>query len=84
MRLVRAMCEELALPAALLALEDGERRLTNLLHVGELLHAAAVEGALAPGAALAWLRTEIARGTSPGDDAARQLRLESDEEARRS
>jgi exodeoxyribonuclease V beta subunit len=81
MRLVRALCDELALPARLLSLVDGERRLTNLLHVGELLHAAAVEAALAPGASLAWLRTEIARGTSPGDDAARQLRLESDDEA---
>ncbi len=81
MRLVRALCDDLALPARLLALADGERRLTNLLHLGELLHAAATDRALAPGAALAWLREQVANADAGRDDAARQLRLESDDEA---
>jgi exodeoxyribonuclease V beta subunit len=81
MRLVRALCDELALPARLLALVDGERRLTNLLHLGELLHAASTERALAPGATLAWLREQVANADAGRDDAARQLRLESDDEA---
>jgi exodeoxyribonuclease V beta subunit len=83
MRLVRALCDELALPARLLALVDGERRLTNLLHLGELLHAASTERALAPGATLAWLREQVANADAGRDDAARQLRLESDDEAAR-
>jgi exodeoxyribonuclease V beta subunit len=81
MRLVRALCDDLALPARLLALVDGERRLTNVLHLAELLHAASTERALAPGATLAWLREQVANAESGRDDAARQLRLESDDEA---
>ncbi|MDF1506066.1 UvrD-helicase domain-containing protein, partial [Roseisolibacter sp. H3M3-2] len=77
-RLVRALLEELALPERLLALADGERRLTNLLHLAELLHVAATERALAPGATLAWLREQVANCGAARDDAARQLRLESD------
>jgi exodeoxyribonuclease V beta subunit len=81
MRLVRALCDDLALPARLLALVDGERRLTNVLHLAELLHAVSTERALAPGATLAWLREQVANAESGRDDAARQLRLESDDEA---
>ena len=81
MRLVRAMCDDLQLPARLLALVDGERRLTNLLHLGEILHTAASEQGLAPGATLAWLREQVANSESGRGDAARQLRLESDDEA---
>ena len=33
------------LPARVLALVDGERRLTDLRHVGQLLHAAAIDRA---------------------------------------
>ncbi|MGZ9121331.1 MAG: 3'-5' exonuclease, partial [Gemmatirosa sp.] len=81
MRLVRALCDHLALPARLLALVDGERRLTNVLHLAELLHAAATERALASGATLAWLREQVANAESGRDDVTRQLRLESDDEA---
>jgi len=58
----------------LLRRPDGERRLTNLMHLGELLHEAAAEHA-GPEALLRWLRTQ--RGSARRDDAA-QLRLESD------
>jgi exodeoxyribonuclease V beta subunit len=57
----------------MLARADGERRLTNLLHLGELLHTAA-ETHRAPDALLRWLNAR--RREDAGDDVA-QLRLES-------
>ena len=60
--------------ARLLARPDGERRMTNLLHLAELLHEASRQQA-APDALLRWLQAQ--RGTARRDDAA-QLRLESD------
>ena len=84
MRVVRAISDELRLPARLLTLHGGERRLTNLRHVAELVHAAAVDGALGPDATLAWLRSEIARAEAARgrcDDEARQQRLETDADA---
>ena len=58
----------------LLARGDGERRLTNLLHLSENLHQAqATHGS--PELLLRWLQTQRQEGSS--DDAA-QLRLESD------
>ncbi len=53
---------------------DGERRMTNLLHIGELLHQAA-QTHTSPDALLRWLQTQRREG---GDEAA-QLRLESDQ-----
>ncbi len=58
----------------LLALPDGERRLTNLRHLSELLHEAAATHA-APEALLRWLQ---AQRSDAGHDDATQLRLESD------
>lgn len=58
----------------LLASPEGARRLTNLRHLAELLHAAASEHP-APAALLAWLRARI---EAPDGDEARQLRLDSD------
>ncbi len=62
--------------ARLLAKPDGERRLTNLLHIAELMHRRAVETRLAPEGLLRWLESELARPVHEED--ARQLRLESD------
>ncbi len=61
--------------ARLLARPDGERRLTNLLHLVECLHEAAQLQA-APDALLRWLQTQ--RLNPDGGDAT-QLRLESDQ-----
>lgn len=58
----------------LLSRPDGERRFTNLLHLGELLHAAAQTHA-APDALLRWLGDQ--RRDDARDEVA-QLRLESD------
>ncbi|MBL8350817.1 MAG: exodeoxyribonuclease V subunit beta [Burkholderiaceae bacterium] len=59
----------------LLAAADGERRLTNLLHLAECLHQAAAEHP-APEALLRWLQARR-EGGAAGDEAT-QLRLESD------
>ncbi|QXP84738.1 exodeoxyribonuclease V subunit beta [Methylococcus sp. Mc7] len=58
-----------------LARPGGERRLTNLLHLGELLHQAQA-GLTSPDALLRWLQSRR-RDTSAQEDA--QLRLESDQ-----
>ena len=60
--------------ARLLARADGERRLTNLLHLLELLQTASVRRP-APEALLRWYATECA---DAGRDEVAQLRLESD------
>jgi exodeoxyribonuclease V beta subunit len=60
--------------ARMLRRDDGERRLTNLLHLGEQIHqAAATHGS--PDALLRWLATKRRDGTA---DEVAQLRLESD------
>ena len=61
---------------------DGERRLTDLRHVGQLLHAAAIDEQLGTTALAAWLRQphrRRRRPTRPTRSARR--RLESDAEA---
>ena len=60
--------------ARMLARDDGERRMTNLLHLGELLQEAAASG-MAPDALLRWLAAQ--RSEKARDDA-RELRLDSD------
>jgi exodeoxyribonuclease V beta subunit len=61
--------------ARLLARDDGERRLTNLLHLGECLQQAARQHP-DPEALLRWLQ---AQRRDPPRDEALQLRLESDQ-----
>ncbi len=66
--------------ARLLALVDGERRLTNVLHLVELLHRAAISGHLGIAGLVAWFDEvradeDARRGLAP--DSA-QIRLESD------
>ncbi len=76
MRVFRAWLDEQAVAERLLARVDGERRLTNLLHLGELLQA---ESLLRPGLEplLSWFNAQ--RGSEgAGEDAL--LRLESDAE----
>src|SRR3546814_656402 len=76
MRVFRAWLDEQAVAERLLARVDGERQLTNLLHLGELLQA---ESLLRPGLEplLAWFNLQ--RGSEgTGDEAL--LRLESDDE----
>jgi exodeoxyribonuclease V beta subunit len=70
-----------ALAARVLGQATGERRLTDLRHVGQLLHAAASAEQLGPTALTAWLRTRIAEAEADTADEERSRRLESDAEA---
>jgi exodeoxyribonuclease V beta subunit len=70
-----------ALPGRVLGLESGERRLTDVRHIGQLLHAAATTEQLGPTALTAWLRTRIAEAETDTADEERSRRLESDAEA---
>jgi len=69
------------LPARVLAGVDGERRLTDLRHVGELLHAAAASDQLGTTALAAWLRRRITEAGDDTGDEERSRRLETDAEA---
>ncbi|MDY7577382.1 exodeoxyribonuclease V subunit beta [Herbaspirillum sp. RTI4] len=73
--MLRRFIHELQLPARLLRETGGERRLTNLLHLAELLQVASqqLEGEQA---LIRWLSEQIAVESAPGDE--RILRLESD------
>ena len=69
------------LPERVLAAADGERRLTDLRHVGQLLHAAATTEQLGTTALVAWLRRRIAEAEQDTSDEDRSRRLESDAQA---
>ena len=76
MRFFRAWLIAEGVAARLLALQDGERRLTNLLHLAERLH---VASRTHPGLAglLKWLADRHRTPSNKDED--QQLRLESDE-----
>jgi exodeoxyribonuclease V beta subunit len=70
------------LPGRLLGVVGGERHLTDLEHVGQLLHRAAAEEGLGPASLTSWLTHAVAEADDekvPADERAR--RLESDERA---
>ncbi|MBI3782194.1 MAG: exodeoxyribonuclease V subunit beta [Deltaproteobacteria bacterium] len=79
----RGMMDRQEVVPRLLGLRDGERRVTNVLHLAELLHAASVDDHRGPAALVHWLaqmRTDdTARATMAAE--AVQIRLESDEAA---
>ncbi len=79
----RRLLDELQVPSRLLAWTDGERRLTNLLHLAELLHVAQIREHLGPAGLLRWfasVRREQDARDKDGAEAA-QMRLESDDAA---
>lgn len=63
----------------LLAFPDGERRLTNILHLGEMLHRAVLEERLGLNGLVTWLFRRIEDPSQGRDE--QLLRLETDEEA---
>jgi exodeoxyribonuclease V beta subunit len=69
------------LPQRVLALIDGERTLTDVEHIGELLHAAAIGEELGSTALSGWLRERIAEAAEDVEPDERARRLESDAEA---
>jgi exodeoxyribonuclease V beta subunit len=69
------------LPERLLRTQDGERRLTDLRHVAQLLHEAATAEHAGVTAHTGWLRRQIADAGDDTSDEERSRRLESDAEA---
>jgi exodeoxyribonuclease V beta subunit len=65
------------LPRRMLSVVDGERRLTDLRHVAQSLHAAAVGQHLGPAALIDWLRRRITDAAAD-TGSERSRRLESD------
>ncbi|OYU79342.1 MAG: exodeoxyribonuclease V subunit beta, partial [Burkholderiales bacterium PBB5] len=72
--MLRRLMRDEAVAQRLLQRPDGERRLTNLLHLAELLHQGAQQHR-APEALLRWLQSQRQAGRA---DEASQLRLDSD------
>ena len=79
--LMEAITLEEGLPARVLGMVDGERRMTDLRHVGELLHGAATSEQMGATALTAWLRERVLEAASDNNDEERSRRLESDAEA---
>ena len=78
----RGAMDQAKAPMRLLRYPDGERRLTNLLHLAELLHVLETENRLGPHGLLAALtRMRSEEGSGEVAPEAAQLRLESDREA---
>jgi exodeoxyribonuclease V beta subunit len=79
MRMFRGLLTREAVRVRLLAFPDGERRLTNLLHLGEVLHRAALEERLSPDALTTWLFRKMEDPSQESEE--HLLRLETDEKA---
>lgn len=79
MRMFQAFLSQSSVSQNLLRRVGGERRLTNVLHVAELLHRASREQQLGPAALLAWLNEQ--RTLRPTRTPETEIRLESDEAA---
>ncbi len=69
------------LPGRVLSTVDGERRLTDLRHVAQLLHAAATTEQMGLTAMTGWLRQRVAEAEQDTSNEERSRRLESDAEA---
>jgi exodeoxyribonuclease V beta subunit len=76
--LVELITVDTGLPGRVLARSDGERALTDLRHVGELLHAESVAAHLGVASLTAWLRRRIREGQRTDEAEERSRRLESD------
>lgn len=77
-RAFRTLLADIKGQQQLLSLAGGERKLTNLLHLVELVHAQSVQQGASPSATLQWLVSRI-QSIDPNDETG-QLRLESDEQ----
>jgi exodeoxyribonuclease V beta subunit len=78
-QMMRALLIGEKVRSRLLSWRDGDRRLTNLLHLIELLHTACVENRFGIDGLIKWLRRQISGAGEGRDDY--ELRLESDEDA---
>jgi exodeoxyribonuclease V beta subunit len=79
--LVEAIARAEGLPERVLRSADGERRMTDLRHVAQLLHAEARAEQMGTTALTGWLRRQVAEAGDDTTDEERSRRLESDAEA---
>ncbi len=79
--LVERLVRDGRLAERLLGTRGGERHLTDVRHVGELLHRAATAERLGPTALAAWLRGRAEETGTEDEDQERTRRLESDADA---
>lgn len=78
--MARAFLSKEKIKRRLLAMPEGERRVTNILHLIELLHKACIKHRLSMEGAIKWLDKKIKKeGMSQAEEY--QMRLETDEEA---
>jgi exodeoxyribonuclease V beta subunit len=80
---LEAVAAETGLAARVLARVDGERRITDVRHIGQVLHAASVESRLGVVALVEWLRARMAEAAAGTGELRpeRSRRLESDASA---
>lgn len=76
-RMFRRIVEGVGFSEKILSALDGERRMTNLLHLGELLHRREGEERLGVTGLLRWFDVQLSGAPDAGEDTA--LRLESDQ-----
>ena len=79
MRMFKSMIAEEAIQQRLMGFSDGERRLTNLLHLGELLHQADMDRRPGVQGLVKWLGERMQKRGMESDD--HLLRLEKDAHA---
>ena len=79
LKMFRRMLFEEHIPSRILAFQDGERRMTNILHLTELLHRKSIVDGLGSEELLGWLASR--RDPSAARLEEHQLRLESDDRA---
>ena len=79
-QMLRQLSADHGVRRRLLSYPDGERRLTNFLHLAEILHTACVEHRLGMNGLLKWLGQQM-EGEEFADREEHELRLESDEKA---
>ena len=79
MRMIRWLMVREGVRTRLLAYPDGDRRLTNLLHLAEILHQQAAREELGMAALSKWLADKLDPATPRSEE--HQLRLESDDRA---
>lgn len=78
-QMIRQVMQQCQVAERLLGLVDGERRMTNLLHLVELLHTASATLHLGPSGLFQFLASQRSREFASKDS--EQIRLESDEDA---
>jgi exodeoxyribonuclease V beta subunit len=79
MSMLRWLMSREEVRARLLSYPDGDRRLTNILHIAEILHQYAIENAAEPADLLKWFAGQRKPGVPRSEE--HQLRLENDHRA---